>query len=68
MIALRIACGKMYAHKHHTIHIDLNSGDILVDNESMLRICDFGIAKFQDRLVTSTKLVGTPYWMTPEMF
>ena len=68
MIALGIACGMMHVHEHHIIHRDLKSNNILIDKDYMPRICDFGIAKFQDQLVTSAKPVGTPHWMAPEMF
>ncbi|MBL0269427.1 MAG: serine/threonine protein kinase [Chitinophagaceae bacterium] len=59
--------GLSEAHKT-IIHRDLKPGNILVDENCRLKICDFGIAKYVDHL-TRTKTLkgyGTFPYMSPE--
>ena len=43
-----ILCGLAYLHKAKIIHRDLKPGNILVNNDCTIQICDFGLARSMD--------------------
>ena len=64
-----IAEGLAEAHQHNIIHRDLKPDNVLLAPNGVPKIADFGLAK---RVVADSraprKLVGTPYFMAPELF
>jgi len=67
LIAMGIASAMNFLHKRGIIHRDLKSMNILLDNELLPRICDFGIARFfSNSQEPITMHLGTPHWMAPE--
>lgn len=55
-------------HKRKVVHRDLKPENILIDHESnTLKIADFGSAVFNNLNKKLTDLVGTPYYMAPEV-
>ncbi|CAN1810682.1 Serine/threonine/tyrosine-protein kinase HT1 [Linum perenne] len=65
--ALDIARGMEYIHSRGVIHRDLKPENILIDEDSHLKIADFGIAcedAYCDLLADDP---GTYRWMAPEM-
>ncbi|EAY06598.1 TKL family protein kinase [Trichomonas vaginalis G3] len=74
LIAMGIAHGMTYLHKHGIIHRDLKSLNILLDEKKLPIICDFGLSRRQGESDIDspenmmTKDVGTPHWMAPELF
>jgi len=60
--------GLRYIHHHHRIHRDIKSDNILMGSDGSIRIADFGYAAqlTEDRSKRTT-IVGTPYWMAPEL-
>ena len=57
-----------YMHKQRVVHRDLKPENILVDLESnTLKIADFGTAAFVRQKEALTEVVGTPYYMAPEV-
>ena len=74
-IALEITKGLHYLH--HTasvqiIHRDLKSKNILVDINPEgeihdVKLCDFGVSKMLTRDARAETMVGTYYWMAPEI-
>lgn len=66
-----ICDGLYYLHQQHIVHLDLKPANILLDDNMMPKIIDFGLSRCfdenQSRAVTS-KLVGTMGYMAPEFF
>jgi eukaryotic-like serine/threonine-protein kinase len=49
------------------VHRDIKSGNLMLTREKILKIMDFGLAKFvEDAQLEHTKKIGTPYYMSPE--
>lgn len=64
-----VATGALgYAHRHGVLHKDITPGNILITEDGVLKIIDFGIAdqaaKPQDP--NSEFVTGTPIYMSPE--
>ena len=61
-----------YAHKHSVVHRDMKPENVLLSDEGMVKVADFGIARLTDETGvggTATKTgttVGTPQYMSPE--
>ncbi|CAI5756488.1 unnamed protein product [Candida verbasci] len=57
-----------YVHKLGVIHRDLKAANILVSKDGHVQICDFGVAtKLTNSSAKRNTMVGTPYWMAPEV-
>ncbi|OHT00750.1 hypothetical protein TRFO_32426 [Tritrichomonas foetus] len=67
IMAMGIAYGMAHMHRNKIIHRDLKSTNILIDENYYPKICDFGIAKFDNNIKSNRTPVGTPQWMAPEM-
>jgi dienelactone hydrolase len=66
-IATQIAAGLTKAHEHGLLHRDIKPGNVIVAQDAITRIIDFGLAKSSDATATldgTTK--GTPLYMSPE--
>uniref|UniRef100_A0A158R4Q7 Protein kinase domain-containing protein n=1 Tax=Syphacia muris TaxID=451379 RepID=A0A158R4Q7_9BILA len=64
----QIADGMQYLHSKKIIHRDLKSPNILVNDEYVLKICDFGVSHIWDKQKSTVmSFCGTPSWMAPEI-
>lgn len=66
IIALRVSQAMEQLHAARIIHRDLKSANILLDDDDLPRVCDFGLVGFKTR-GTRTGYVGTAQWMAPEI-
>jgi serine/threonine-protein kinase len=65
-----IATGMAVAHQAGIVHRDLKPANVLIDNDSLLKIVDFGVAAAHsqgDTQLTKTGyVIGSPKYMAPE--
>ena len=69
-ILLQVANGMAAAHHQDVIHRDLKPSNILMNEEGLVKIVDFGIASASsssDSTLTKTgSIIGTPAYLSPE--
>ncbi len=65
-IARQMCAGLAVAHEHGVIHRDLKPANIMLDGRGRVRITDFGLAAFAEKLDTAELRAGTPAYMAPE--
>lgn len=46
--AFQIANGMAYLESHHLIHRDLAARNVLVGQNKIVKVCDFGLARYID--------------------
>lgn len=82
LIAMGIAYGMISVHQANIIHRDLKSSNILLDENHLPKISDFGLSliksdqkeindliqKVDTESKFEAKIIGTPGWMAPEMY
>ncbi|XP_076863281.1 interleukin-1 receptor-associated kinase 4 isoform X2 [Brachyhypopomus gauderio] len=69
-VALGTARGLDYLHQQNHIHRDVKSGNILLDEEFIPKISDFGLTRASSKrsctTVITERIVGTTAYMAPE--
>ncbi|TWU23499.1 Serine/threonine-protein kinase PknB [Novipirellula galeiformis] len=68
-IAVQISDGLAYAHANGVLHRDVKPANILIDEEGVAQLTDFGIARnTRDDPTMTQALSGSPRYMAPERF
>jgi len=68
-VVRQVADGLRAIHQAGIVHRDLKTGNLMRDRDGVVRVMDFGIAKYHGggSTVTATgTLMGTPEYMSPE--
>ncbi|KAI8981630.1 hypothetical protein BDF20DRAFT_862236 [Mycotypha africana] len=72
----QILQGLKYLHDRHILHRDIKGGNVLIDQNGVCKITDFGLSKNQqhdsshgayDPYSNHSQMKGTLYWMAPEV-
>src|SRR5258708_23811084 len=64
--AAEVACALSVAHRKGVIHGDVKPANMLITNESPVKLMDFGMAPLASRDSSATPLPGTPPYWCPE--
>ncbi|WP_436736985.1 serine/threonine-protein kinase [Streptomyces sp. BBFR102] len=69
-IGLQILQGLRAVHRAEVLHRDVKPGNVLVREDGLAILVDFGIATFAgaDRVTRHGSVIGTPAYMAPELF
>lgn len=67
-ITKQVASALKVAHKNKIIHRDVKPHNIMVTNEGVVKLADFGIAKAVNdaTLSTGSKIIGSVHYFSPE--
>ncbi|XP_043842870.1 serine/threonine-protein kinase PAK 5 isoform X2 [Dromiciops gliroides] len=67
-VCLSVLRALSYLHNQGVIHRDIKSDSILLTSDGRIKLSDFGFCAQVSKEVPKRKsLVGTPYWMAPEV-
>jgi serine/threonine protein kinase len=57
-----------HAHGQGVIHRDLRPGNVLVTEQGLVKVADFGTSRFLEIAAHGTTVIGSPPYMAPEQF
>ncbi|XP_023759386.1 serine/threonine-protein kinase STY46 isoform X1 [Lactuca sativa] len=65
--AIDVCKGMEYLHSSNIIHRDLKTANLLMDTQNVVKVADFGVARFLSQGGVMTAETGTYRWMAPEV-
>jgi serine/threonine-protein kinase len=67
-IAMQITKALEYAHKNNIIHRDIKPDNILITEDKLVKLTDFGIAKVTNSstITNSCEILGSAHYFSPE--
>ena len=65
---MQIANAVDHAHSNNVIHRDLRPGNVLVSEQGLVKVADFGTSRVLEIAAHGTTVIGSPPYMAPEQF
>uniref|UniRef100_A0A5K4FE06 non-specific serine/threonine protein kinase n=1 Tax=Schistosoma mansoni TaxID=6183 RepID=A0A5K4FE06_SCHMA len=66
---VQLAIALQYMHERNVLHRDLKTRNIFLTRSNIVKLGDLGIARvLESSNSMATTLIGTPYYMSPELF
>ncbi|KAF8377759.1 hypothetical protein HHK36_031144 [Tetracentron sinense] len=66
-VAIDVSKGMNYLHQNYIIHRDLKTANLLMDENEVVKVADFGVSRVQAQFGVMTRETGTYRWMAPEV-
>ncbi|KAJ8767007.1 hypothetical protein K2173_012516 [Erythroxylum novogranatense] len=66
-VAIDVSKGMSYLHQNNIIHRDLKAANLLMDENEVVKVADFGVARVKAQSGVMTAETGTYRWMAPEV-
>ena len=66
-VAREMFVGLAHMHEHRVIHRDLKSANVMLTVKAEIKLIDFGLCGDARHSPYLKGMVGSPYWMPPEM-
>ncbi|MEM9428294.1 MAG: serine/threonine-protein kinase [Pseudomonadota bacterium] len=67
-IFLQLLAGLEAIHAAGIIHRDLKPANVMLTDDGVVKLTDFGVARIQSMDATGAAMIGTPSYMSPEQF
>ena len=67
-MSVQIANAVDYAHRQNVIHRDLRPGNVLINEQGLVKVADFGTSRVLEIAAHGTTVIGSPPYMAPEQF
>jgi Tol biopolymer transport system component len=65
-IGIQIAKALSAAHAHGIVHCDIKPENILMRSDGLIKVLDFGLARWVETEAAGSGVAGTPRYMSPE--
>jgi len=66
-VAYCVVKGLEHLHGKNITHRDIKGANILLTQAGVAKLTDFGVSKIQEKGTKMQTVVGSPYWMAPEV-
>jgi serine/threonine-protein kinase 24/25/MST4 len=67
VVLREVLSGLCFLHGANVVHRDIKAANILVNASGKVKIADFGVARELNATKRKLSVVGSPYWMAPEV-